>query len=439
MQNLPEPESSGSQSGDRVLVRKAQDLLADSGRRRGRLRGSLLFVGPAFIAAVAYIDPGNFATNIEAGSRFGYTLLWVILASNLAAMLLQLLSAKLGVASGLNLAEACRERFPRPVVLGMWVLMEIVVIATDLAEFLGAALGLHLLFGIPLGWAAIGAAVIVLLLLMLHGRSFRTMEWLIAGFVLFIAGCYFAEIVMALPEPLAMLGGLVPTLPSHDRIDALWLAAGILGATVMPHAIFLHSSLTQGRIPTTTDAEKKRLHRMQFLDVGLALPLAGLVNGAMLVTAAAAFHFRGRPEVASIETAYQALETSLGPYAKTAFGFALLASGLSSSLVGTMAGQVIMQGFLRRSIPVAVRRLVTMVPALVIIILGFDPTQSLVMSQVVLSLGLPFAVVPLLLFTNDKSLMGSLVNAPITNFFGWACAVAILLLNFFLVWGILRP
>ncbi len=432
----PDPQAA---SHDERVASGAKAVLSGSGRRRAWPLRVFPFVGPAFIAAVAYIDPGNFATNIEAGSRFGYALLWVILASNLMAMLLQVLSAKLGVATGMNLAEACRQRFPRPVALGMWVLMEIVVIATDLAEFLGAALGLHLLFGIPLGWAALGAAVIVLALLSIHGRSFRTTEWIIAGFVLFIAACYVAEIVVALPNPVAIVHGLVPSLPAEGRSQALWLAAGILGATVMPHALFLHSSLTQDRIPTTTDQEKVRLHQFQLLDVGLALPIAGLVNAAMLITAAAAFHFGGRSDVASIETAYQALEISLGPFAKAAFGFALLASGLSSSLVGTMAGQVIMQGFVRRSIPVSVRRLVTMVPALVVIMMGLDPTQSLVWSQVVLSLGLPFAVIPLILFTANRKFMGVLVNRPATTTMAVLCAACILTLNGFLVWSILTP
>jgi manganese transport protein len=282
--------------------------------------------------------------------------------------------------------------------------------------------------------------VIVVALLMIHGRSFRTTEWLIASCVLFIALCYLVQLGMALPEPVQVLKGLVPSLPRDAgvRTEALWLAAGILGATVMPHALFLHSSLTQGRIPTDNPGEKRRLHALQLLDVTIALSLAGLVNAAMLLTAAAAFHFQGRADVAGIETAYEALSGALGPFARTAFGLALLASGLSSSVVGTMAGQVIMQGFLRRSVSIWVRRLVTMVPALLVIWAGLDPTQCLVWSQVVLSFGLPFAVVPLIWFTASRGFMGrELVNRPLTTILAVVAAILILSLNALLVFGML--
>ncbi len=393
----------------------------------------LPYVGPAFIAAVAYIDPGNFATNIEGGARFGYTLLWVIAVSNLMAMLLQTLAAKLGVATGLNLAEICREHFPRSATLCMWVIMEIVAIATDLAEFLGAALGLHLIFNLPMPAAGVIAAVITLALLAVQSRGFRPMEILITVFVIFIAVCYVTELMLALPDPADVAAGLLPTLPANDRFGAIWLSVGMLGATVMPHALFLHSSLTQNRIPAATQEAKQRLHRLQLIDVGLAMPLAGLVNAAMLLTAAAAFYYSGKHEIAGIETAYYALERTLGPLAKTAFGCALLASGLSSSVVGTMAGQIMMQGFLRRHIPIVVRRVVTLAPALVVILLGTDPTKTLVASQVVLSLGLPFAVIPLIVFTARRDVMGTLANHPVVTGLASVCGAIILILNGLLV------
>jgi manganese transport protein len=398
---------------------------------RGLLRRLLPFLGPAFIASVAYVDPGNFATNIAAGARYGYLLLWVIVLSNLMAMLIQAMSAKLGIATGLNLAEQSRVHFPRRVVWVMWVVMELVAMATDLAEFLGAALGLNLLFGIPLLAAGVITAIATFLILGMERYGVRPLEAVITALVGVVAVCYIIETILDQPNWSAVIYHAVT--PKFAGPESVVLAAGILGATVMPHAIFLHSSLTQNRIVARTPAHLRLLFRYEMVDVLIAMTLAGLVNMAMLIMAAATFHQEGMTNVGTIEEAYRTLEPLLGPAASWVFAISLLASGLSSSSVGTMAGQVIMQGFLDWHIPVWVRRLITMAPALIVIALGLNPTLTLVFSQVLLSFGLPFAILPLIYFTSSRKIMGVLVNRPLTTVALVGAAAIILALNAYLI------
>lgn len=400
--------------------------------KKGRFGRILPFLGPAFIAAVAYIDPGNFATNIQGGAQFGYLLIWVIIASNVMAMLVQALSSKLGIATGLNLAEHCRARFPKPVVWAMWILMEVVAMATDLAEFLGAALGFNLLFRIPLLIAGLLTGVVTMTILALERYGFRPLEAVITSFVGVIAVSYVIEIFIAKPD-LGLIG-YHAVVPQFNGTESILLASGILGATVMPHVIFLHSSLTQGRIVTRDPQQLRRLFRFELLDVMIAMGIAGLVNAAMLVMAASTFFAQGLTSIGTIEEAHRTLQPLLGIAAGWIFALSLLASGLSSSTVGTMAGQVIMQGFLHRQIPVWIRRLVTMIPALVVIAIGLEPTRTLVISQVVLSFGLPFAVIPLLIFTARREIMGVLVNRRATTLLASLVAALIVALNIFLLY-----
>jgi manganese transport protein len=416
---------------DRGTLAAAAEVLA--GRSRKGLVSRLLpFLGPAFIASVAYIDPGNFATNIQGGAKFGYTLLWVIVASNLMAMLLQALSAKLGIASGKNLAELCREHLPRRVTLTMWALMEIVAMATDLAEFLGAAVGFNLLFGIPLWLAGLLTAVVTMLILGLERYGFRPVEAVIGALVGVVGVSYVIETFLDRPDLGEVLKAAVT--PSFAGTESVLLATGILGATVMPHVIFLHSALMQGRIVVSDPGRLRRLFHFELVDVAIAMTLAGLVNGAMLVMAAATFHRTGLTDIATIEEAHRTLAPLLGRAASWVFAISLLASGLSSASVGTMSGQVIMQGFLRRHIPIWIRRLVTMIPSLFVIAVGLDPTRTLVLSQVVLSFGLPFAVIPLLVFTSRRDVMGVLVNRPATIAVTTLVSGLIVALNVFLLY-----
>jgi manganese transport protein len=426
----PTPAAPAVLSGDAATVARAEEVLSGGGSRWGLAR-LLPFFGPAFIAAIAYVDPGNFATNIQGGAQFGYTLVWVVVASNLMAMLIQTLSAKLGIATGHNLAEVCRLRFSRPIVLTMWVLMELVAMATDLAEFLGAALGFNLLLGIPLWIAGLLTAVVTFLILGLQRRGFRPLEIVISVMLGVIAVCYIIETFLDKPHWGQVLRHAV--VPQFAGAESVLLASGILGATVMPHVIFLHSSLTQGRVVVRDPARQRRLLRFQIVDVSVAMVVAGFVNIAMLLMAAATFHTAGMRDIGSIEQAHRTLEPLLGPAARTLFAISLLAAGLSSSTVGTMAGQVIMQGFLSRQIPIWVRRLATMLPSLIVIALGLDPTRTLVISQVVLSFGLPFAVIPLVMFTSRRGLMGVLVNRRDTTLIASAIAVLIVALNFYLL------
>ncbi|EKD33615.1 MAG: hypothetical protein ACD_75C02642G0003 [uncultured bacterium] len=413
------------------LIHDAHDVL-EGRSRRNRFSRVLVFMGPAVIASVAYMDPGNFATNIQGGAQFGYMLLWVVVTSNLMAILIQTLSAKLGLASGKNLAEVCREQYPPWVVWIMWALMEGVAMATDLAEFLGAAVGFNLLFGIPLWVAGLITAVVTFLILGLERRGFRPLEVVITAFVAVIAICYLIETILGKPDwALVFKGAVTPRF--QDR-ESILLAAGILGATVMPHVIFLHSALTQGRIIVKDPVLLKKLFRFELIDVMVALGLAGAINAAMLIMAASTFHRADMTSVGSLEEAYKTLEPLLGPAASWVFAISLLASGLSSSSVGTMAGQVIMQGFLKWHIPIWVRRLVTMAPSLVVIMIGLDPTRTLVISQVILSFGLPFAVVPLIQFTQRSDIMGEMVNKLATTVVAWTVAGLIIALNLYLLY-----
>jgi manganese transport protein len=417
-----------------VATGAATEILSGRTQRRG-LRRLWPFLGPAFIASVAYLDPGNYATNLTAGAHFGYTLIWVVVASNLVAMLIQALSAKLGIATHHNLAELCRQHYPRWLVWTLWALMEIVAMATDLAEFLGAALGLYLLFGMPLWAAALVTGAATFGILVLERFGFRPLEAVITAMVGVIAFCYLIELGLAKPD--WAQAAWCTVAPRFAGRDSVVLAAGILGATVMPHVIFLHSALMQGRIVAQDDKQARRLFRYEVLDVVLALGVAGAVNVAMLIMAACTFHDRGLVNVDAIEKAYLTLQPLLGKAAGVLFALSLLAAGLSSSVVGTMSGQVVMQGFLRRRIPVWLRRLVTMAPALVCILAGLNATRTLVLSQVVLSFGLPMAVIPLILFTRRRDLMGSLANRRLTTAAAWAVAAMILALNVYLVYRLL--
>ncbi|BDG60433.1 divalent metal cation transporter MntH [Caldinitratiruptor microaerophilus] len=425
------PAGQAVRPADVKTVTTALDVLQGEGPKGGLAR-LLPFLGPAFVAAVAYVDPGNFATNIQSGARYGYLLLWVIVASNLMAMLVQALSAKLGIATGRNLAELCRDHLPRPVVWGMWVLMEGVAMATDLAEFLGAALGFQLLFGIPLIWGAVLTAIATFGILALERYGFRPLEAVISALLGVVAAAYVIETILDRPDWGRIAYHAV--VPAFAGTDSVLLAAGILGATVMPHVVFLHSGLTQGRVVTQRPDLMKRLFRFELVDVITAMGTAGLVNAAMLIMAAATFHREGLVGVGSIEEAHETLAPLLGPASSWVFAVSLLASGLSSSIVGTMSGQVIMQGFLHWHIPVWVRRVVTMAPSFVVILMGLDPTYTLVLSQVVLSFGLPFAIVPLVWFTARKDIMGPLVNGRLTTFAAGVVAALIVSLNVYLLY-----
>lgn len=404
--------------------------LALSRERRG-LKRLTPFLGPAFIASVAYIDPGNFATNIQAGSTFGYMLLWVVLAANLMAILIQSMSAKLGIATERSLPEVARDRFPKPVVVGLWIQAELIAIATDLAEIIGGALGLHLLFGVDLFPAGVIVGVFSFALLELRRRGFRPLEAGITAMIGVVVVSFAYEVWIAKPNGHDVLVGLF--VPKLAGTESVLLAVGILGATVMPHVIYLHSALTKDRITGQDGAERRRIFRFEFIDVLIAMGIAGVINIAMLVMAAGLFYGQGTP-ISTIEGAYRHLHQQAGTVAAVLFGVGLLASGLSSSSVGTLAGQVIMQGFINRSIPLWLRRLVTIVPSLVLLWLGVSPTYALVISQVTLSFGIPFALIPLLLFCSNRQLMGTLVNRPFTTCLAWLVTFAIILLNMFLLY-----
>ena len=402
----------------------------DEALHRTRFR-ILPFLGPAFIACVAYIDPGNFATNVAGGSRFGYRLVWVIVAANLLAMLIQTLSAKLGIATGRNLPEVCRDQFPRRATIMLWLQAEAIAMATDLAEFLGAAIGFHLLFGWGLFPSALVSAVAAFAILGLQRWGFRPFEAVIAVLVGVIGACYVAELTFAHPDYGAVLKHAVD--PQFGSSEAVLLAVGILGATVMPHVIYLHSALTQDRLVPETDEDAQTLLRYTRVDVVIAMSIAGVINVAMLVMAASTFFKSGLLHVDSLEGAHKTLQPILGSASGVLFALALVASGLSSSAVGTLSGQVVMQGFIRRQIPVAVRRLVTMVPAFVVIAVGVDPSRTLVISQVVLSFGIPFALIPLVIFTARRDVMGPLVNRRVTTVAASLVAALIVGLNIFLL------
>ena len=416
--------------GEAAVNRAARRSL--DGHSRGLAR-IWPFLGPAFIAAVAYIDPGNFATNIAGGAKYGYLLLWVVLGANLIAMVVQTQSAKLGIATGKNLSELCRERFPRPASIGMWIQAEVVAMSCDIAEVVGAALGLNLLFGIPLFPAGLIAGAGAFAILALQQAGFRRLEAgiaVLAGVVLVSFGF---EVIDASPDGGQVIGHLFR--PGFSGTESILLATGIIGATVMPHVVYLHSALTQRRIVGRNDDEKRRILGFEKVDVVIAMTLAGLVNLSMMVMAAALFGGGGAfSNVDTIQGAFHGLQDTVSGHAATIFGVALLASGFASSSVGTMAGQVVMQGFIRRRIPIFVRRALTLVPALIVIAIGVNPTDALVISQVVLSFGIPFALVPLVVLASRRSVMGALVNPPWLSALAGALASLIIALNVFLLW-----
>ena len=398
--------------GDDILPGEARVIDAAeralSGERRG-VRAVLPFLGPAFIAAVAYIDPGNFATNMAGGSQFGYMLLWVVLAANLMAMLVQSMSAKLGIATGRSLPEVCRDRFSFRVVVLLWLQAEAVAMATDLAEFVGATLGLHLVFGLSLWLSAILTGVAAFTILGMQVWGFRRLEATLTGLVAVVVLAFGLEVLRSSPSVSGVTRGLF--VPQVSGGGAALLAVSIIGATVMPHVIYLHSSLTQNRIVGANPDARRRIFRFELVDIMIAMGVAGVINLAMLAMAAAVFHARGMSGAGNdLGQVFDGLNRYLGAHSGLVFGLALLASGIASSCVGTMSGQVVMQGFLHRKIPIFARRAITMIPALILIGVGFSPTRALVLSQVFLSFGIPFALIPLLVFTGDRKLMGTLVN-----------------------------
>ena len=433
MKAPPAPPSTEVEVED-VLPGEAAVAVAARRSLDGEARGLVRlwpFLGPSFVAAVAYIDPGNFATNIAGGAKFGYLLLWVILSANLIAMVVQTQSAKLGIATGKNLAEACREAFSRRTSIGLWIQAEVVAMATDVAEVVGAALGLNLLFGIPLFPAGVLAGAGAFAILGLQQMGFRRLEAGITALVGVVVAAFAIELFYAKPD-----GGEVAKhlfVPGFAGTESILLATGIIGATVMPHVVYLHSALTQRRIVGRDAAERKRILRFEKIDVVIAMSLAGLVNLSMMVVAAALFHDSGLADIDSIEGAYDGLKSLVSVNAATVFGVALLASGFASSSVGTMAGQVVMQGFIRRRIPIFVRRAVTLAPALLVLAIGLNPTDALVASQVVLSFGIPFALVPLLIIASKREVMGSLVNPRWLTAFAGVLAAMIIALNVFLI------
>ena len=400
----------------------------------GQIKGwrkFLPFLGPAFIASVAYIDPGNFATNITAGSQYGYLLLWVIAFSNLMAVLIQSLSAKLGIATGKNLPEVAREHFSKKTSIFLWIQAELVIIATDLAEFIGAALGLYLLFNIPMLPAAIITAIGSFAILELQRRGYRAFEAGISGMVLIVVLAFAFQTFLAQPNWGEVTIGMIT--PHFEGVDSILLATGILGATVMPHAIYLHSSLTQNRVVSRNEEEKKRIFRFELIDIIIAMIIAGAINMSMLIIASAVFHTQG-VVVEDLDVAYNGLKEALGPMAAVSFGLGLLIAGLASSSVGTLAGDVVMQGFIQRKIPLYLRRAITMLPPLAIIASGVNATYALVLSQVVLSFGIAFALVPLVLFTSKRAIMGNLVNHRMTTILGWFVVLIVVTLNIYLLW-----
>ena len=422
-----EPADARSTLTGRTTARAVAALSGGS----GGLRTAIAFAGPAVIASIAYMDPGNFATNIQAGAKYGYGLLWVVVLANVIAMLFQALSAKLGIVTGRNLAELCRDQFSRPVVLAMWVVSEIAAMATDLAEFLGGAIGLSLLLHIPLLAGMAATAVITYGLLMCQQRGFRPLELVVGATVGLICVCYLLEMFIAPIDWSAAAFHIVT--PQLADGEALLLAVGIIGATVMPHAIYLHSGLTQARVPVRNDDDRRLVLRYSNREVVIALSMAGLVNMAMVMMASSAFH-AGHPEVAEIETAYHTLTPLLGAAAAGIFLVSLIASGVSASTVGTLAGQMIMQGFVRFRIPLWLRRLVTMVPAFAVVALGAHPTSALVISQVVLSIALPLPMISLIFFTSKADLMGAFANSGLTRLLAIAATMLVLALNAVLIY-----
>ncbi len=403
-----------------------EELLA-----KGRVRATLAMLGPAFVASIAYVDPGNFATNLQGGAKFGFMLLWVVVLANLMAMLIQYLSAKLGIVTGRNLPESFRSHYPRWASRGMWVQAEIISMSTDVAEFLGAALALNLLFHVPLVIAGVMTGFIAFGLLELRVHGYRRFEIAITGLLGLIFLGFIYETFKIGPSASGVASGLVPHL---GGAESLYLAVGIIGATVMPHAIYLHSALTQDRMPLRDDRERGRVLRFERTDVIIALGIAGLINISMLAVAAQLFHASGHTGIDTIQAAHAGFGSLVGGGAALAFAIALLASGASSSSVGTYAGQVVMAGFINVRISLYARRIITMIPALVVLALGVNPTDALVLSQVVLSFGIPLALIPLVILTSRREVMGVHVNRLHTTVLAWGCAILITGLNVFLVY-----
>jgi manganese transport protein len=416
--------------GGAVALRPEELSALDQLLAKGRIRATLTMLGPAFVASIAYVDPGNFATNIQGGAKFGYLLLWVVLAANLMAMLIQFLSAKLGIVTERSLPENIRDRYPRTFSWGMWAQAEVMAMSTDIAEFLGAAIGLNLLFGVPLLPAGLITGVIAIAILELQSRGFRRFELAITALLGIILLGFVYETLRIGPSAHDSLHGLIPGL---DGSSSVYLAVGIIGATVMPHVIYLHSSLMKGRMPVRDEGERRRVLRFERLDVVIALGIAGLVNMAMLAVAAKLFHTPALSGLTSISQAHVQFGHLVGGSAALAFAVALLCSGASSSSVGTYAGQVVMAGFINVQIPILLRRTVTMLPALVVLAVGVNPTDALVLSQVVLSFGIPFALIPLVILTSRKAVMGAHVNGLPTKLLAWGCALLISGLNVFLI------
>jgi manganese transport protein len=398
--------------------------------RRNRLRSLVVLLGPAFVAAIAYVDPGNVASNISAGAQYGYLLVWVVVMANVMAALVQYLSAKLGVVTGRSLPQIVRERAGRPVRLAYWGQAELTAMATDLAEVVGGAIALNLLFGLPLLLGGVITGVVSMALLAVQNRrGQQPFERVIIGLLAVIAIGFLAGVVISPPSPAGVAGGLVPRF---DGAQSVLLAAAMIGATVMPHAIYLHSGLTRDRHGRTEPGPRRsRLLRATRMDVGLAMIIAGAVNLAMLLMAAATL---GGRDVDSIESAHAAVREVLGPWAALLLAVALLASGLASTSVGAYAGAMIMDGLLRRKVPLLLRRVVTLIPALLILAAGVDPTRALIVSQVVLSFGIPFALIPLVRFTGDRSLMGADANRRATTVAAWLIAAVISALNLLLIY-----
>jgi manganese transport protein len=416
--------------GALVPVSEATQSALEALLKRGRLRATLAMLGPAFVAAIAYVDPGNFATNIQAGSRYGYLLLWVVVAANAIAMLIQYLSAKLGIVTGSNLPEVFRDRYPRAPTWAMWIQAEVMAMSTDVAEFVGAALGLNLLFGVPLLTAGIITGFIAFGILELQRRGYRRFELAISALLGIILAGFLYETLKIGPSVQGSLNGLVPHLGGRDSV---YLAVGIIGATVMPHVVYLHSALTNARVPVRDDGERSRVLRFERLDIVIALGVAGIVNMAMLAVAAKLFHGTGHTGVTSIQQAHAGFAHLVGGGAAVAFAVALLASGASSSSVGTYAGQVVMRGFVNLNIPLVARRLLTMAPAIAVLALGTNPTDALVLSQVILSFGIPAAVIPLVMLTARRDVMGAHVNHRVTTAVAATLAALITALNVMLI------
>jgi manganese transport protein len=427
----PVPVLEGAAGGGLPLAEALEASALERLLARGRVRATLMMLGPAFVASIAYVDPGNFATNVQGGAQFGYLLLWVVLAANLMAMLIQYLSAKLGIVTDHDLPEVVRERFPRAVTWGMWIQAELMAMSTDIAEFLGAAIGLNLLFGVPLLPAGLMTGVIAFAILELQTRGFRRFELAISALLGIIFAGFLYETLRIGPSVNGSMRGLLPDLHGSG---SLYLAVGIIGATVMPHVIYLHSALTKGRMPCRDDRERSRVLRFERLDVIIALGLAGLVNMAMLAVAAKLFHTPALSGLSTIQDAHAQLGHLVGGTAALAFAVALLASGASSSSVGTYAGQVVMAGFINFQIPLALRRAITMIPALTVLAIGLNPTNVLVLSQVVLSFGIPFALVPLVMLTGRRDIMDIHANGRTLKITAWTIAIAISLMNVFLIY-----